>query len=123
MLNPDQVKKQRNEINEIFGRHANFVVRIFGADDPSTDSGREPDLDILLNLDKGVKENEGNEDLVVCLLKSSQTIKQIHPDHRHGMVMEQLMLLTSLLNCSVNIVDERGLQSFYPITYSKLRNG
>ena len=117
MFHPEEILEKRKEINEIFAHHADFVVQIFGTTDPSVDSEREADFDILINLDE-LK----NEDIVVCGLKTSNTIQTIHANRRHDMVLDIMFKLQALLDCTINIVDECGLQTFYPMTYSKLRN-
>lgn len=114
-FHPENLLEKHKEINEVFAAHGDFAVSILGSLATKT-TGRKPDIEILINLDEAKE-----EDLLVCCTKDSQVIQAIHPHERHGFCVDVFVQLKLLLGCNVNVVDERGLQSTYPKTYSKLQ--
>jgi hypothetical protein len=112
MFNPEVLSNKRREINEIFAAHGDFTVSILGSTEPDLIS-QAPDVEIVLNMDE-----IQDDDIVVFITKNSQVIQNIPPHERHDFCMHVFIQLKLLLGCKVNVVDERGLQSSYPATYS-----
>lgn len=105
---------RRKDIDEIFAAHGKFSVAILSLE--KRDGGvPNPDIQILVNLDE-VKE----EGVIVCVTKNSQVLQKIPATQRHDFCMAVMLKLSALLGCSVDVVDELGLESFYPHTYSTI---
>ena len=112
MFQPRLLLEKRKEINEIFAVYGDFAVRILGSADPA-DSDREPDVEILLNLDE-----TRDDDILVYASKTSKISVNIRAVERHDFCMDVMFKLKALLDCSVNFVDDRSLKNNYPATYS-----
>jgi hypothetical protein len=105
---------KRKEINEIFAAYGDFAIKILGSADPAY-ATRDPDVEILANLD-GTRD----DDIIVYATKTSQIFTLIRAIERHDFCMDVILKLRALLGCKVNVVDERGLETYYPVTYSRM---
>ena len=82
-----------------------------------------PDVDILINLDE-----TRNDQIVVCIHKPARFTRKpfgdggpVRPTECLDASMDLISKLNDLFRCSVNVLDERGLESFYPLTYLSMK--
>jgi predicted nucleotidyltransferase len=107
-----RLKEKQAEIKEILAPYGAHRVRIWGM--PETDDGAEPDVDVLVNFDKGPY----NIRAIVCFRdKCLQNIKgQKQWDHNWFQLHETL---SKALGFSVEIGVAGGLKNSFPVTYRK----
>jgi predicted nucleotidyltransferase len=118
---PGLLRDRCTKIAEIFSDYGDLQVRIM---DPTNlcHSDRNSDVDILINLDQN-----RDEDVVVCIHELSKFIRKpfgsggpVRAQDSFDLSMDLISRLKSLLNCSVNVVDDRSLKTYYPLTYSTI---
>jgi len=116
----DLLAKHRLAIIEAITRytgHGVRSVRVIETDEwyPLSDCDKDYDVDVLLNFDKC---DSDDVDVIICIhtpeRPATESFCAVNAD------AELVDELETLLGCSVDIVDEPGLQSFYPNTYDKM---
>jgi predicted nucleotidyltransferase len=120
-VTPDElVYQKRQEIISIFAEYGDIRVRFPGSAEAS-DLGGSPDVDILVNLDKS-----RDQSFIICIRKLSSFVRKpfgqgaVRAEDSHDVCMDLISKLTIVLGCKVNVVDERALRNFYPITFSSI---
>lgn len=114
MFDPQKLIDKKKEIHEIFAAHGDFVVRTFGSKFPSS-TDRDADVDALVYL-----EEDNQFDVIFCVAMNSKAVGRIPATQQNDFCWSVIFAAQALLDCKVNIVNERALERNYPKTYAKL---
>lgn len=118
MIESSHLINKRDQINAIFSAYGDLCIRL--ANKKSSDLNA-PDVDILLNLDQST-----DEQVIVCVHTLARFDRKpfgdgpIRAQDSFDLTMDLMAKLQQLLGCKVNVVDARGLKTYYPVTHSAM---